>query len=293
MACVHGLFGADNSVRNHQRIDNRLQCTHCTVSWKGMNGFDKKFLVSRDCQKEGKFLRINLKVIDERPGLVKHIYTPLWIVLNGWLAWFNEVIKERSGLIKDRIWLLVQRPGLIKDRYALVFAWVLFAKANSSLKPNIRPGWMSGAVSGETLVTNQHNIFCNWNPLPSLKILILMIIRSEWKNKKLDIWNIRPTKSCPMVSTKKILKTFSEILLSSVLYRGLKFKKIWFFEENACFTAPTFYIQLLDCHTIYHWKELFKRKRMTYYLSICFYLVKLLNFKHFPCFATCREDKNG
>jgi len=63
-----------------------------------------------------------------------------------------------------------------------------------------------------------------------------------------------------MVGTQKIVKTFSKILLSSVLYRGLKFKKIQFFKVNACFTAPIFYIPLPDCHAIYRWKELFKRK---------------------------------
>jgi len=70
-----------------------------------------------------------------------------------------------------------------------------------------------------------------------------------------------------MVGTQKIVKTFSKILLSSALYRAKKFKKIRFFEKSACFTAPILYMQLLDCHATYHWKELFKRKRMTYYLS--------------------------
>ena len=99
-----------------------------------------------------------------------------------------------------------------------------------------------------------------------------------------------------MVSTQKIVKTFSKILLSSTLYGEEKFKKHDFLRKYFCFTAPFFCMQLPDCRrpTIYSWHELFKRKRMTYYLSIlCFYFVKLLNFKHFPCFATCREDKNG
>jgi len=34
------------------------------------------------------------------------------------------------------------------------------------------------------------------------------------------------------------------------------------------FPAPIFYMQLPDCRAMNHWKELFKRKRMTYYLSI-------------------------
>jgi len=66
-----------------------------------------------------------------------------------------------------------------------------------------------------------------------------------------------------MVGTQNIVKTFSKILLSSALYQGPQFKKIRFFEKNACFTAPIFYMQLPDCRAIYRWKELFKRKRMT------------------------------
>src|SRR6218665_3295278 len=87
---------------------------------------------------------------------------------------------------------------------------------------------------------------------------------------------------------------FKNIIVFCPLPRA-KVKKIRFFIEKCLFYCSSFYIQLLDCHAIYHLKELFKRKRMTYYLSIyvLFYLVKLLNFKHFPCFATCREDRNG
>src|SRR6218665_4212991 len=49
---------------------------------------------------------------------------------------------------------------------------------------------------------------------------------------------------------------------------GQSFEKSDFLEKNSCFPAPMFYMQLLDCRALYHWQELFKRKRMTYCLSI-------------------------
>jgi len=59
-ACVPGLPDADISIGSRQPcIDNRLQCT---VSWTGLNGFDKKCLVLRGCQKKGQFIRINYHV---------------------------------------------------------------------------------------------------------------------------------------------------------------------------------------------------------------------------------------
>ena len=36
-----------------------------------------------------------------------------------------------------------------------VFAWVLFAEANSSEKPDIRPGQMAEAISGCSLINTQ------------------------------------------------------------------------------------------------------------------------------------------
>jgi len=64
--------------------------------------------------------------------------------------------------------------------------------------------------------------------------------RLQWTNKILDDWNPTPAKSCLMVGTPKIVKTFSKILLSSALFREPKFKKILFLEKSACFTAPFF-----------------------------------------------------
>ena len=50
MACVPGLFGVDISTGSRQpRIDNRLQCT---VSSIGLNGFDKKSLVSEAARRK-------------------------------------------------------------------------------------------------------------------------------------------------------------------------------------------------------------------------------------------------
>ena len=120
-----------------------------------------------------------------------------------------------------------------------------------------------------------------------------MHTRVKWTNKRLDDWNPTSNKSCLMVGTQKIVKTFSKVLLSSALYRGPKFKKIRFFLEKCLFYCSNFfYMQLLDCHAIYHWKELFTEENDILFVKICFYLVKLLPFKHSPYFATCREDKN-
>jgi len=52
-------------------------------------------------------------------------------------CWSKEVIEEP--------------PSLIKDRWVQVFAFV-YAEANSSKKPDIRPEQMSGVVSGHSLV---------------------------------------------------------------------------------------------------------------------------------------------
>ena len=59
-ACVIGLVGADISISSRQpRIGNTLQCT---VSSVGLNGFDKKCLVNRGCQKKGQFITVNYHV---------------------------------------------------------------------------------------------------------------------------------------------------------------------------------------------------------------------------------------
>jgi len=60
MACVPGLFSANISIGSNQtRIDNKLQCA---VSRIGLNGFDKKCLVPRGCQKEDQFIRVNYHI---------------------------------------------------------------------------------------------------------------------------------------------------------------------------------------------------------------------------------------
>ena len=57
MACASGLLGANISIGSRQpHIDNRLQCTASSI---GLNEFDKKCLVSRGCQKEDQFIRVN------------------------------------------------------------------------------------------------------------------------------------------------------------------------------------------------------------------------------------------
>ena len=61
-----------------------------------------------------------------------------------------------------------------------------------------------------------------------------------WTNKNLDVWNRTQTKSCLMVGIQKLRKLFKNIIVFYTLYRGPQFKKIRFFEKNACFTAPIF-----------------------------------------------------
>jgi len=68
-------------------------------------------------------------------------------------------------------------------------------------------------------------------------------------------------------------ENFFKNIIVFYFYRGGKFKKVRFFEKNVCFTAPLFYMQLTDCGAIYRWKELFKRKRMTYYMSIYVFIL--------------------
>jgi len=92
--------------------------------------------------------------------------------------------------------------------------------------------------------------------------------RVEWTNKKLDDWNPAPTKSCLLIGTQKIVKTFSKILLSSALYQAKKLKKYHVLSNMIVLLLQFFYMQLPDCSSIYRWKELLKWKRMTYYLSI-------------------------
>src|SRR6218665_3489299 len=99
-----------------------------------------------------------------------------------------------------------------------------------------------------------------------------------------------------MVSTQKVIKTFSKILVSFSPTRGPKFKKYTIFLiKMIIFLFQFFYMQLLGCHAIYHLKELFTLKKIAYYLSIYvhIYLVKLLAIKDCPCLTTCREDING
>jgi len=60
MAGLPGLLGADISMDSCQPVlDNRLQCTASKID---LNGFDKKCLVSRGCQKEGQFIRVNYHI---------------------------------------------------------------------------------------------------------------------------------------------------------------------------------------------------------------------------------------
>src|SRR6218665_3636490 len=60
------------------------------------------------------------------------------------------------------------------------------------------------------------------------------------------------------------------------------------------FPLQYFYMQLPDSHTIHRWKELFNpKKNDILFVNIFSYSVKLLNFKHCPCFVTCRENKNS
>ena len=87
-----------------------------------------------------------------------------------------------------------------------------------------------------------------------------------------------PPKSPPMPitgqSTNVIVKTadvawpfFNHLILRALPRATVEKKR--FFERNYGFPAPIFvYMQLLYCRVISHWKELFKRQRMTYYLSI-------------------------
>jgi len=93
---------------------------------------------------------------------------------------------------------------------------------------------------------------------------IWMYSRQEWTNKKLDILNPTPTKSCLMVGTQKIVKTFSKILLSSALYRAKKFKKYDFFRKMLVLLLQFFICNYLTAMQYTVGKNL-KRKQLTHY----------------------------
>ena len=98
--------------------------------------------------------------LEEQPGLIKDRYpAKAWIELHGWLAWSNEVIEELVSSKTDKdCWSneVIENPlvSLKTDRHRYLpgyFAWV-FAEANSSKKPDIRPKRMSGAVTRHSLL---------------------------------------------------------------------------------------------------------------------------------------------
>jgi len=101
------------------------------------------------------------------------------------------------------------------------------------------------------LLTHKHRVF----------------IRVEWTNKKLNDWNPTPTKSCLMVGTQKIVKTFQKYYCLLPSTKSQNLKKYDFLIKVLVLLLQFLYMQLLDCYAIYHWKGLFKRKRNTYYLS--------------------------
>lgn len=86
------------------------------------------------------------------------------------------------------------------------------------------------------------------------------------------------------------------VFLTKISWKNRIFKT-WSRKNNH--NMLVFLLQIFTCNyfccPICRWKEVFYRKRMSYYfpIYICLYLVKLLPLKHSPCFATCREDKNG
>jgi len=75
-----------------------------------------------------------------------------------------------------------------------------------------------------------------------------------------------------MVSTQKPMKNFLKILMSSAPMEGQSFTKYDISRKTLVFSVPISYMQLLDCYAIYCWKQLFKRKRMKYYLPIYVYI---------------------
>ena len=61
------------------------------------------------------------------------------------------------------------------------------------------------------------------------------------------------TKRFLMVGTREPMKNFFKILVSSTHNIGPRFKKIDFFEKNACFLALISYLQLSDCFKMNRW----------------------------------------
>jgi|SRR6218665_3631988 len=112
MACASGLLGANISIGSRQpHIDNRLQCTASSI---GLNEFDKKCLVSRGCQKEGQFIRVNyhIQVWDND-------------------CWSNEVVAwSHQRQIDTGMGIICQGEQFLKTRYP----------AAANVRSSFRPG---------------------------------------------------------------------------------------------------------------------------------------------------------
>src|SRR6218665_1199537 len=107
-----------------------------------------------------------------------------------------------------------------------------------------------------------------------------------------------------MVGTQETMKTFKKILVlvSPAPTSGQSFNNSS--REKYLFSCSSSYMHLLYCRAVYRFKDLFKLKKMTYYLSIhniyvCVYIYiiyiyglgRVITFITFRCFARCREDK--
>ena len=75
-----------------------------------------------------------------------------------------------------------------------------------------------------------------------------------------------------MVGTQEKKIFFQKYYCLQGVSEGESFKKYDFYDKNDCFLAPIFKRQLVDCRTMYCWKELLKLKKMTSYLSIYVYI---------------------
>jgi len=102
-----------------------------------------------------------------------------------------------------------------------------------------------------------------------IHIYIYILYTLGWnEQRKIGRLKSNTNQKLPNGRYSKTVKTFQKYYCLLPSTKSQRLKRYDFFEKNACFTVPIFYTQLLKCQATFHWNVRFKRKRMTYCLSI-------------------------
>src|SRR6218665_1242834 len=107
------------------------------------------------------------------------------------------------------------------------------------------------------------------HPYIHTHIYIYILYTLGWnEQRKIGRLKSNTNQKLPNGRYSKTVKTFQKYYCLLPSTKSQRLKRYDFFEKNACFTVPIFYTQLLKCQATFHWNVRFKRKRMTYCLSI-------------------------